>query len=132
MVRRYKREPWVVQAQFFGPDDQLFRGDDLFVQCLLVGPKGQYRVFVLQDDGIAPDKAARDGVYTGVYQFALEQDDADGLWKFFVVAQDVNTAQPEMSPEEQAKIVGGMVRTQQLSITIGGGPAPSFPTGMSM
>jgi hypothetical protein len=128
VVRRYKREPFIVRGKFFGPDGQQFRGDDLLVQCLLVGPKGQYRTFLMQDDGLAPDEKARDGVYTGVYQFALEEN-ADGFWMYYVVAQDINTAQPEMSPQQQAEIVGGMVRTHQLTITIGGGTCPLVPDG---
>jgi hypothetical protein len=59
----------------------------------------------MQDDGIPPDAVANDGTYTGQYQFAVEKN-ADGLWKFFVIAQDINNAQPTMSPEQQAEIVG--------------------------
>jgi hypothetical protein len=130
VIRRYKREPFIVQAKFFGPDDQLFSGDDLFVQCLLAGPNGQRRHFLMEDNGVAPDTTSNDGIYTGIYHFEREeQPNPDGLWKFFVVAQDINTAQPDMTPEDQAKIVGGMLLTHQLTITIGGGTCPFVPDG---
>lgn len=130
VVRRYKREPFVVTGRFYDANNQLMIGDNLLVQCILLGPLGQYRVFSMEDNGRAPDAAVNDGVYTGQYQFAFEDKlNPDGLWKFFVIAQDVNTAQPSMTPQEQAEIVGGLVRTHQLTISIGGGTCPLVPDG---
>ena len=128
IVRRYQRQPFVIKGRFFDENGQLVTGDELLVQCILTGPAGQYRVFPMQDNGVAPDSAANDGTFTGQYQFA-EEKNADGLWMLFVVAQDINTAQPIMSPEQQAEIVGGLVRTHQLTITIGGGTCPLVPDG---
>lgn len=130
IIRRYKREPFIIKGRFYDANDQLVTDNSLLVQCILLGPLGQYRVFPMQDNGLSPDEAVNDGVYTGVYQFALDEKlNPDGLWKFFVIAQDVNSAQPAMSPAEQAKIVGGLVLTHQLTISIGGGTCPLVPDG---
>jgi hypothetical protein len=129
VVRLYRKEPFVVKAQFFGLDDRQFRGADLFVQCFLAGPQGQYRRFVLQDDGIRPDDGPNDGVFTGIYWFQQERPDPRGLWMFYVIAQDVNAAQPDLPPEEAAKIIGGMVLTHQLTISFSGGSCPLVPDG---
>ncbi|HEY9597373.1 MAG TPA: hypothetical protein V6D33_06855, partial [Cyanophyceae cyanobacterium] len=129
VVRSYKREPFIVKGQFFGSDGKIFRGDELFVQCFLVGFNGQFASFVMQDDGSGGrfgDETALDGVYTGGFQFTIEDR---GLWKFFVIAQDINTAQPNLAPEEAAKIIGGFVLTHQLTITLGGGTCPFVPDG---
>lgn len=130
VVRVYKREPWVVRAQFKDAKGTLFRGEQLFVQCFLIGPAGQLRSFVLQDGGISPDATSNDGIYTGVYQFALEeQPDPRGIWTYFVIAQDVNSAQPDMVPEKAAQIIGGMVLTHQLTVDFSGGTCPFVPDG---
>ncbi len=129
VVRLYKREPFIVRAEFIDQSGNLLRGGDLFVQCFLIGPNGQFRVFTLQDDGINPDEKALDGVFTGVYLFSSEKKDPRGLWTYFVIAQDINTAQPAMSPEEAAQIIGGMVVTNQLTISFSGGTCPLVPDG---
>ncbi|MEW6125461.1 MAG: hypothetical protein AB1757_00240 [Acidobacteriota bacterium] len=128
VVRLYKRELFIVRAEFFDEEDRPLRGGDLFVQCFLVGPQGQFRSFGLQDDGINPDDKPSDGIYTGVYLFSREKDPR-GLWKYFVIAQDINTAQPNMTPEEAAQIIGGMVVTHQLTISFTGGECPLVPDG---
>jgi len=53
----------------------------------------------------------------------------EGIWTFFVIAQDFNTAQPNMDPDEAAQIIGGMVVTHQLTINLGGGTCPLVPDG---
>jgi hypothetical protein len=80
----------------------------------------------MQDGGLDPDAAPSDGVYTGSYLFTSKER---GFWHIYVVAQDVNNAQPDMSPEEAAKIIGGMVLTHQLTITLTGGTCPLVPDG---
>lgn len=72
------------------------------------------------------DDAAEDGVYTGWHRFSIQEK---GLWKYFVLAQDVNTAAPDLSPEEAAQIIGGMILTNQLSITFSGGICPLVADG---
>ena len=126
VVRVYREEPFIVQGEFFDQDERPFRGDQLFVQCILAGPQGQYRSFIMQDDGIYPDRATGDGVYTGRF-FFTEQD--YGLWMIYVIAQDVNNAQPDLAPEEAAAIIGGLVRTHQITITFEGGTCPLVPDG---
>jgi hypothetical protein len=129
IARLYRREPWIVRARFFDGDGKAFRGEQLFVQCFLAGPAGQYRSFLLQDGGTAPDEKPNDGVYTGVYQFAFEEQNPRGLWTFFVIAQDVNAAQPNMKPEEAAQLIGGLVVSQQLTIDFTGGTCPLVADG---
>jgi hypothetical protein len=119
VVRAYAREPFIVKAQFFGSEDKMFSGRQLYVQCMLEGTgplKGQYRHFVMQDNGIDPDQRSGDGVYTGVYYFKGEDH---GLWMFYVIAQDVNSATDGMPPEEAAKIIGGVLLTHQLTVSCG-------------
>jgi hypothetical protein len=129
VVRLYKREPWIVKARFLGPGGEAFRGEQLFVQCFLIGPAGQYVVFPLQDGGIFPDETANDGTYTGIFQFATQDKNPRGIWTYFVVAQDVNAAQPNMTPEQAAQYIGGMVLTHQLTIDFSGGTCPFVPDG---
>lgn len=126
VVRTYKEEFWTVKGEFYDQDGNRMKGDQLFVQCFLFGPNGEFRSFVMQDDGIYPDEKPSDGVYTGGRYFNAKEK---GLWMFCVVAQDINSAQPNMSPEEQAKIIGGMVLTNQLTISFQGGQCPLVPDG---
>jgi hypothetical protein len=128
VIRTYRRESFIVQGEFFDHEGTQLRGDQLFVQCFLIGPTGEMRRFVLQDDGIAPDREASDGIYTGGYRFSANLDPR-GLWTYFVIAQDINNAQPDMEPEEAAQIIGGMVVTHQLTITFDGGTCPLVPDG---
>jgi hypothetical protein len=129
VIRVYRKEPFIIKGEFFGPDDKSFRAEQLFVQCFLVGQgslKGQFRRFIMQDDGISPDEAPSDGVYTGIHWFTQEDS---GFWHIYVIAQDVNYAQPNMTPDEAAKIIGGMVLTHQLTINFSGGTCPLVPDG---
>jgi hypothetical protein len=132
VVRTYLREHFVVEAQFFDKDKKQLRGGQLFVQCFLVGPTGQYRQFLLQDNGSQPDQKANDGVYTGEFDFQRElskDKNARGIWTYYVIAQDVNVATPDMTPEQAATIIGGMVVTHQLVIDFEGGSCPFVPDG---
>ena len=127
---RYQKKEWVVAGQFRNAVGELFRGSQLFVQCLLVGPAGELRRFLLQDDGNHPDDKPGDGIYTGRYPFP--RTDSAGLWRYFVIAQDVNHATPGLSPEEAAQIIGGMVLTHQLVITFDEDDCPFVPDGHVM
>jgi hypothetical protein len=124
----YKREQFIIEAQFFDANNKQFKGEQLFVQCFLIGPAGQLRKLVMQDNGQAlnADKKANDGIYTGRHFFSTNDK---GLWTYFVIAQDINTANPDMEPEEAAQIIGGMVLTNQLTITFDGGTCPLVPDG---
>ncbi len=126
VVRAYQRELFVVEAKFFDADKKLIRGSQLFVQCYLIGPEGQLRKFALQDNGLQADATSSDGTYTGAIRFSTKDK---GLWKYFVLAQDVNTADPNLEPEEAAQIIGGMIMTDQLSITFSGGVCPLVADG---
>lgn len=124
----YRHAPWIVTGEFLDSDGKRLIGDQLLVQCFVAGPNGEYRKFTLQDDGLDPDAKANDGVYTGQFYFRGEKG-APGLWRYFVIAQDVNNAQPDMSPEEAAQIIGGMVLTSQLVITFDQDECPFVPDG---
>ena len=126
VVRAYRRELFIVKAEFYDADNKQFKGSQLFVQCFLVGPAGQLVKFALQDNGLQADAAASDGVYTGAYRFTTKDK---GLWKYFVLAQDINTADPNLKPDEAAQIIGGMLLTDQLSITFAGGVCPLIADG---
>jgi hypothetical protein len=127
VVRTYKRERFIVKGRFYDADKRLFTGSQLFVQCFLSGPAGQWRVLPMQDNGdYNPDAKANDGLYTGATYFTGEDR---GLWTFFVIAQDVNDAQPNMTPESAAQIIGGLVRTHHLVISFDGGECALVPDG---
>jgi hypothetical protein len=126
VVRPYKKERFIVDAQFYDGTNRLFRGDQLFVECYLIGPQQQLRTFGLQDSGVMPDTKANDGTYTGGVYFT-ERD--GGLWKYFVLAQDINNADPNLTPEQAAQIIGGMLLTGQLQISFHGGTCQLVPDG---
>ena len=71
-----------------------------------------------------------DGTYTGDFQYEVHAGaPVKGLWTYYVIAQDVNHATPDMTPEQAAQIIGGMVVTHQLTIDFNGGTCPFVPDG---
>ncbi len=122
---------WIVKGKFADRDSKLFTGSDLFVQCILVGPNGEWHRFYLQDDGNWPDETSTDGTYCGRFDFRRVKADK-GLWIYYVIAQDVNYAKSDMTPEDAAKIIGGMVLTHQLSISFTEDECPLVPDGHVM
>ena len=86
---------------------------------------------MLQDDGIWPDEGASDGTYTAFVDFRRFKAEP-GLWTYYVIAQDVNSAQPDMTPEEAAQIIGGMVLTHQLTLSFTEDECPIIPDGHVM
>jgi len=128
VVRGYRKEPFLIRSEFFDKEGKQLRGGELFVQCFLIGPNGEYRKIQMQDDGISPDEKPSDGTYTGIFFFANEEK-PEGIWTYYVIAQDVNNAQPDMSPEEAAQIIGGLVVTHQLVITFDEDECPFVPDG---
>jgi hypothetical protein len=129
VVRRYKKEDFLVKARFYDTNGKLVRGNQLFVQCFLCGPNGEYLWFPLRDDGIDVDKEANDGTYTGQYSFWRHESPC-GYWKYFVIAQDINTATTDLKPEQAAAIIGGMVLTGQLTIDYSGGTCSFVEDGV--
>jgi hypothetical protein len=134
IVRTYERQPFLIKGRFYVGGNKIkggefFRGSQLYVQCFLVGIgplQGRYIRFLMQDSGIHPDIDANDGTYTGIHYFAPEDH---GFWQIYVIAQDVNDAQPDLTPEQAAQIIGGFVRTHQLTIDFQGGTCPHVPDG---
>lgn len=125
VVRTYQREMFLVRGRFFEGKEAL-RGDQLVVQCFLCGPAGEFVRFTLQDDGQGADEKPNDGWYSGQIRFSPKQK---GLWTYFVIAQDVNHATPDLKPEEAAQIIGGFVRTHQLTISFDEGECALVPDG---
>lgn len=126
VMKVYKRERFVVQASFFDENKKMLKGSELFVQCYVIGPKGELRQFKLEDHGQGDDQKANDGIYTGGMFFSTNNG---GLWTYYVIAQDVNNAKPDMKPEEAAQIIGGMVLTGQLTLSFDGGTCEFVPDG---
>ncbi|PIW59936.1 hypothetical protein [Shewanella sp. CG12_big_fil_rev_8_21_14_0_65_47_15] len=126
VIKVYKRERFIVQASFFDENEKILKGSELFVQCYAVGPNGELRRFQLQDHGQSDDQKANDGIYTGGMYFSTKDG---GLWTYYVIAQDINNAQPDMKPEDAAQIVGGMVLTGQLTLSFDGGTCEFVPDG---
>lgn len=130
-VRANRDLPWIVKARFRDAGSNLFKGEQLFVQCFLIGPSGQWHRYYLQDDGIWPDQAPNDGTYAAYVDFRRIKAQP-GLWLYYVIAQDVNHAQPNMKPEDAAKIIGGMVLTHQLTLSFTEDECPIIPDGHVM
>ena len=129
VVRVYEQreKPFIVKASFYDKDEKRLRGDQLFVKCFLQRKTdNQIISFLLDDNGNMPDNKPNDGVYTGTYHFSSHED---GLWKMYVIAQDVNHANENMTPDEAAQIIGGQILTQQLTIEYSGGTCPLVPDG---
>lgn len=127
IIRVYKKEHFTVTASFFDQNDKLFKGDQLFVKCFLVHYDSQRWInFILEDNGTRSDKTKNDGKYTGTHYFSSRDE---GRWKIYVIAQDVNHAKEDMKPEEAAQIIGGIVLTNQASISFDGGTCPLVPDG---
>jgi len=127
VVRPYKKEFFIVKGKFYDENNTLYKGDQLFVKCFLIhNESGRTIDFILQDNGNSADTLKNDGTYTGRYFFNQEDE---GRWKIYVVAQDVNHADENMTAEEAAQIIGGIVLTNQLAISFSGGSCPLVPDG---
>ncbi|HEX2396462.1 MAG TPA: hypothetical protein VHI78_14030 [Bacteroidales bacterium] len=126
VVRVYKKEPIIVEGTFYNKDKKKMTGDSLFVKCFLIRDDGKTLSFIMQDNGLHQDKEAIDGIYTGIYYFNRTDF---GLWKIYVIAQDINYANQNMEPEKAAQIIGGMLLTNQLTISFGGGQCEFVPDG---
>lgn len=129
IAKRYNRDdPWIINARFRNADGDLFTGEQLFVQCFMIDPSGKWYRYVLQDDGIWPDTDANNGIYSAHVDFRRIKADT-GTWSYYVIAQDVNQAQPNMTAEEAAQIIGGMVLTHQLTLSFTEDECPIIPDG---
>ncbi|WP_425237068.1 hypothetical protein [Ulvibacterium sp.] len=127
IVRIYKKQPFLIKASFFDQNDTLLKGSQLFVKCFLIQEETNRQIdFILEDNGERADNSGNDGVYTGLRYFSKNES---GRWKYLVIAQDVNYAKEGIEPEEAAQIIGGMVLTNQLSISFDGGSCPLVPDG---
>jgi len=127
-IRANPDKPWIIKARFRDADGALYAGERLFVQCFLIAPSGRWHRHVMQDDGIWPDEAANDGTYAAHVDFRRIKAET-GTWLYYVIAQDVNHAQPDMTAEEAAKIIGGMVLTNQLTLSFTEDECPIIPDG---
>lgn len=122
-----KKDPFIVKAKFYDEKDKLLIGPQLFVKCFLQRKSDNKIIsFLMEDYGNQPDSVENDGVYTGKHYFS-EVD--EGFWKIYVIAQDINYANENMTPDEAAKIIGGQVLTHQLTINYSGGTCPLVPDG---
>jgi hypothetical protein len=125
VVRVYQEDPFLVQAEFFDAGGAKYVGSRLFVQCILAGPHGEYLSLPLEDSGRGPDSAV-DGTYTGRHFFSGREA---GVWRFYVIAQDVNEVAEGTAPEDAAQVIGGVVVSHSLTISFDGGSCPLVPDG---
>ena len=100
---------FVIKGRFFTRTDS----SSLVTRCSCNDPDGPCpplpRVRNAGQRGSA-DVAANDGTFTGQFQFA-EEKNADGLWMFFVIAQDINTAHQPCPPSSRRKSSVTFLRT---------------------
>lgn len=129
IANRFNRDdPWIINARFRNAKGDLFTGEQLFVQCFMIAPSGKWYRYVLQDDGIWPDTDANNGTYAAHVDFRRIKAET-GIWSYYVIAQDVNHAQPNMKAEDAAQIIGGMVLTHQLTLSFTEDECPIIPDG---
>lgn len=132
VVATYRKDLFRVRARFWDGANKLLRGGALFVQCFLVGPAGQFIQFPLEDAGAGVDAKPNDGTYSGMFDFSrtvIADPSARGIWTYYVIAQDMNQATVDMTPEQAAQYIGGLVVTHQLVIDFEGGTCPFVPDG---
>ena len=98
-------EPFSVIAEF-DKDGRALSGADLYVTARLVHQGRIVATFPLTDDGRLSAQPRTPGTYVGAYT-PCANDPAD--LELFVVAQDVNDANPNDSPIVQARHLGGIV-----------------------
>ncbi len=117
-------KPLWVRAKFNRPNGRAFRGPELYCFALFRSPGGLFFVVPLTDDGLGFDPAANDGVYAG--SLSLEQayrrlvkhrQEAQGSWRVYVFAQDVNLTKPGTPPEIAAQHIGGAVVASAIHLT---------------
>ena len=130
IVHLYQGDPWVVEAAFFDENGKQLHGGDLFVQCILVAPHGEYFNIVLQDDGISPDTSPDDGTYTGKLTFGVCEDRSRGILAVLRDRSGYQHRAADMDQEEAAQIIGGLVRTHYLRSTSMAALARWSPTGI--
>lgn len=120
------------EAKFTKPGGALFAGPELYTICFFKspGPDGLYFQVPLVDDGRGRDTKAGDGVYTASLSLELAQRqllkqglEAEGVWRVFVYAQEVNLTKPGTPPLVAAQTVGGNFVSSAVSITFD----PSLP-----
>ena len=128
VVRLYRKERFRVTAEFLDLTGERVRGGRLYVQCVLTSAAGELHRFFLQDDGVPPDNKPDDGLYTAEFDFGWAEM-PEGVWRYMVIAQDVNTATADLSPEKAAELIGGVVLTNQLTVTFSGGECALVPDG---
>ena len=51
------------------------------------------------------------------------------MWTYYVLAQDINNAQPDLKPEDAAQIIGGMLLTNQLTLSFDQDTCQFVPDG---
>lgn len=121
-------DPFVFTAQFIRENKKPFVGNELFAYALVVSPTNLAFRVPLLDDGIAFDKNANDGYFTGHLDWRdvqrrlkkehkTEESSLWGYWRIYIYAQDVNDATSSMTPEEAATHIGGMVVASATEIT---------------
>jgi hypothetical protein len=102
------------QAVFTRPDNSVYSGPQLYVFALFQAPQGLTFVVPMSDDGLKFDTVAGNGVYTGGLRLAETYDElaaagqtAQGRWRVYVFAQDVNRVPPGLAPHVAAQTIGG-------------------------
>ncbi len=96
----------VLEARFYRNASRKLKGDELYVSAMLLSPSGHMRLVRLRDE-------KNDGVYVARFVpaevaagWALKAEHIRGDWRAYVLAQDVNDADPSMDPAEAATHIG--------------------------
>lgn len=117
--------PLWVKARFQRSGGGCFSGTDLYALELFQAPNnGLYFVVNLLDDGLGFDDAANDGIFSGSLNIEVARrlllddgEDAYGIWRVFVFAQDVDLTKPGTPPEIAAQHIGGLFVASAISLT---------------
>ncbi|MGJ4898634.1 hypothetical protein ACQR2B_27985 [Bradyrhizobium oligotrophicum] len=98
-----------VKAVLTRPDGSSYRGQELYVTFIARPPAGQGGEFrtVLTDPGSSGEYAGAFPLDVALGQMRERHENFIGVWRLYVIAQDVNLAPQGLSPEQAAQIIGG-------------------------
>ena len=117
-----------VSATFDRGDGTPYKGTELFVTFIARPPAGQggeFRTILVDPDGSGEFRGDFPlGVAIG--QLRERHENFIGIWRLYIVAQDVNLGDEHLSPEDAARIIGGFPISGFTALTLDPSPCPVF------
>ena len=115
-----------VQAIFTHPDGSAYKGQELFVTFIARPPAGQGGEFrtVLSDPASKGEYAGAFPLDAALAQMRERHENFLGVWRLYVIAQDVNLAPQGLPPEQAAQIIGGFPVAGFSTVSLGSVTCP--------